>query len=293
MFHHPSGPQLPEPTEPPSRPPSQPSGRNLTEQGPRFDRWSRATAVPLLVLGCVFLAMMLLPVADHKLTKDSTIAIWVTNGVIWGYFVADYVVKLVLAEQRKRFFWEHVLELVLIALPMFRPLGVLRAFGIFAILARAIRRNRSLRTASYTGAVFVMVLLVGAYGEWLAERDAPGATILTYGDSLWWAIVTAATVGYGDYVPVTAIGKIVASVMMITGVATLSLVTASVSSWLVQLSRREDDQAAVTEREQQIQQFRTLLSEVQRLNERLVRMEARADRRDPGEGGQQAGREDS
>jgi voltage-gated potassium channel len=93
---------------------------------------------------------------------------------------------------------------------------------------------------------------------------------------MWWAIVTAATVGYGDYVPVTSMGKIVASVMMITGVATLSLVTASVSSWLIQISRREDDRAAAAaEQEHQLQQFRTLLHEVQQLNQRLARLETR------------------
>ncbi|MBF9071013.1 ion channel [Streptacidiphilus fuscans] len=297
MFDRSSGPQLPEPTEPPSEPTPGPSApqpgapehvKGLTYQGERFERWRRATAVPLLVLGCIFLVLMLLPVLDSELSRDSKLAVLVADSVIWALFCADYTVKLILAQKRKRFFFEHLLDIVLIALPMFRPLGVLRGFGVFAVMARGIRRNRNIKTASYTGAAFVMVLIVGAYGEWLAERNAPGANILTYGDSLWWAIVTAATVGYGDYVPVTTMGKIVASIMMITGVATLSLVTASISSWLVQLSRREDDQvAAAAERQHQLEQFRTLLSEVRQLNERFARLEARSEH----EGGQEGGRE--
>ncbi|WP_051943266.1 ion channel [Streptacidiphilus rugosus] len=254
------------------------------DQGPRFERWSRATAVPLLVLGCVFLAVILFPVLGVNLSRDQTIIVWVVGGVIWGIFLLDYWIKLWLAEYRKAFFWDHIFDLALLVLPMFRPLGALRAFGLFALIGRAVRRNRILRTASYTGGAFVMLLLVGSYTEWLAERHAPGANITTLGDSLWWALVTMATVGYGDYVPVTATGRMIASVLMVTGIATLSVVTASVASWLVQLSRREDDkEAAAEERRRQVEEFRTLLREVQQLNERLARLETRWDERQRGE----------
>lgn len=246
------------------------------DQGPRFARWSRATQVPLLVLGCVFLVLMLLPVLDTELSHDQEKAVWVAEGLVWLFFSVDYAVKLWLAEHRRAFLRSHRMDLLMVALPMFRPLGALRVVGVFALMARGLQRNRSLKTATYTGGVFVFVLIVGSYCEWLAERHAPGANILTFGESLWWALVTIATVGYGDYVPVTVMGRLIASVLMITGIATLSLVTASVASWLVQLSRREDDRAAkAEEREHQIEQFRTLLREVQQLNQRLERLERR------------------
>jgi voltage-gated potassium channel len=188
--------------------------------------------------------------------------------------------KLWLAERRRAFFKSHRLDILMVVLPMFRPLGVLRVFGVFALMGRGLQRNRSLKTATYTGGVFVIVLIVGSYAEWLAERNAHGANILTFGESLWWALVTIATVGYGDFVPVTTLGRLIASVLMIAGIATLSLVTASVSSWLVQLSRREDDKAAADAvRQQQIEQFRTLLQEVQQLNQRLEHLEQRWDAR--------------
>ncbi|MEY9874988.1 voltage-gated potassium channel [Streptacidiphilus sp. MAP12-33] len=260
---------------------SQPSGTEpAPSQGPRFERWSRATQVPLLVLGCCFLVLMLLPAVDSTLSHDQEKVLWVAEGIIWLVFVVDYSVKVWLAEHRRAFFRSHRLDLVMVVLPMFRPLGALRLLGVFTLMARGLQRNRSLRTATYTGGTFVVVLIVGSYAEWLAERNAAGADIRTFGEAIWWALVTIATVGYGDYVPVTTWGRLIASVLMITGIATLSMVTASVASWLVQLSRREDDQAAAKEqREQQIEQFRTLLREVQQLNQRLERLERRWDER--------------
>ena len=52
----------------------------------------------------------------------------------------------------------------------------------------------------------------------------PGANITTIGDALWWGIVTIATVGYGDYYPVTAVGRIIAVFMMLSGIGIFVLV---------------------------------------------------------------------
>ena len=54
------------------------------------------------------------------------------------------------------------------------------------------------------------------------------------GDSLWWAIVTITTIGYGDYYPVTVPGRWAAAALMVGGFAVLSMVTAAVSSWLIE-----------------------------------------------------------
>jgi len=54
----------------------------------------------------------------------------------------------------------------------------------------------------------------------------PGSTIDNYQDGRWWALVTCTTVGYGDHFPLTGGGRIVAVVLMIVGIAVLSMLTA-------------------------------------------------------------------
>jgi len=61
----------------------------------------------------------------------------------------------------------------------------------------------------------------------------------SFWDSVWWVIVTISTVGYGDKVPVTGVGKVIAALIMFVGVALLSVVTATVSSVLVTKKLRE------------------------------------------------------
>ena len=65
-----------------------------------------------------------------------------------------------------------------------------------------------------------------------AERDAPGANIVTFGDAIWWAIVTIATVGYGDLYPVTPLGRFYAVLLMAGGIAIVGTASATIISYL-------------------------------------------------------------
>ncbi len=59
-----------------------------------------------------------------------------------------------------------------------------------------------------------LIIIFGGIGVFLAEHRHPGANITNLGDALWWAVVTIATVGYGDYYPVTAVGRVLAVIVM-------------------------------------------------------------------------------
>jgi voltage-gated potassium channel len=52
-----------------------------------------------------------------------------------------------------------------------------------------------------------LIIIFGGIGVYLAEHHHEGANITKLGDALWWAVVTVATVGYGDYYPVTTVGR--------------------------------------------------------------------------------------
>ena len=80
-----------------------------------------------------------------------------------------------------------------------------------------------------------LTVLGGALAEYYVERRAGSMT--SFGDSLWWAIVTATTVGYGDLSPVTTEGRIIAVALMLVGIGVIGVFTATVASWFVEQER--------------------------------------------------------
>jgi voltage-gated potassium channel len=97
---------------------------------------------------------------------------------------------------------------------------------------------------TYVAGSAVLLVFVGSLAVLDVEQNAPDAKILSFGDAAWWAITTITTVGYGDLFPVTPIGRLVAAALMMSGIAVLGVVTASIASWLVQRVE-ESTEAAV------------------------------------------------
>jgi Ion channel len=123
---------------------------------------------------------------------------------------------------------------------------------------------RRLERAFETGRILPFLMLVitaiaFAAGTvmWIVDRD----DFPTLGLALWWAVTTVTTVGYGDVVPTDATGRFVGAVLMVSGYASLSLLTGVIASLLV--SRR----AAALEKaeEQALEKIDRRLAEVERL----------------------------
>jgi voltage-gated potassium channel len=93
----------------------------------------------------------------------------------------------------------------------------------------------------------------------------------------WWAIVTLATVGYGDIVPQTAWGRVFGSVVIVIGITFLSFLTATVTSYFV---TAQQERSAEHERElrEADQEAEAVL--LRRIDERLAAIEARLEQRD-------------
>jgi Ion channel. len=100
-------------------------------------------------------------------------------------------------------------------------------------------RSRIVVTALAYAALFIYVIALAVLA---VERNAPHATILTFGNAIWWACVTVTTVGYGDFFPVTVPGRLLAVVLMAGGVAIIGTASAIVVSYVserVSLARQE------------------------------------------------------
>ena len=96
----------------------------------------------------------------------------------------------------------------------------------------------------------VIVATVGGLLMWLLDGDE----FPTLGSGLWFALQTVTTVGYGDNVPADTEGKVIAGLVMVTGIGFLSVVTASISAIFVESARRKRrDDDGVVERLERIE----------------------------------------
>lgn len=137
-----------------------------------------------------------------------------------------------------------------------------------------------LRLALATAVASSSVVLLGGATVWHLESDRPGTTFRSLGDGIWWALTTMTTVGYGDQVPQTTSGRVVAAMIMIMGVAVLGAVAAVVALIFA---------SAVARREERILEAegRTLEARIEArldtLDARLARIETQLDRHTLGE----------
>jgi voltage-gated potassium channel len=117
-----------------------------------------------------------------------------------------------------------------------------------------------------------MLVLVGALAVLDVEQGAPDAKIVNLGDAVWWAITTITTVGYGDLYPVTVLGRVVAAALMMSGIAVIGVITASIASWLLQRIE-ENTEAAVTASEEPMRhELAELLDEVAALRREIAEL---------------------
>ena len=73
------------------------------------------------------------------------------------------------------------------------------------------------------GLLTALIIILGADTVYLTEHGRTGANITNLNDALWWAVVTVSSVGYGDYFPVTLVGRIIAIFMMLSGIGIFTL----------------------------------------------------------------------
>ena len=236
-----------------------------------LDKWQRMTEWFMTALALVFLFAYSWEVLarTHILLCETVI------NIIWMAFIVDYVVSILLAKDKKAWFKENLLMLVSIALPIFRPLRLLRLVAVLNVLNRTGGMAVRGRITLYTCCSVTLLMYIGALAELDVERGVPGTSITDFGEAIWWSFVTVTTVGYGDLSPVTWQGRSIAIGLMITGVALIGIVTATLASWTVDRVRDETDKRAdeaESETEQLRHNVRELTDTVNQLRDDIARL---------------------
>ncbi|MEM2070029.1 MAG: potassium channel family protein [Archaeoglobaceae archaeon] len=173
-----------------------------------------------------------------EIVKDSNLLLlYVIDFGISLALLYDYVLRV--KENGKKYListcYEVIAYIPAVILSLFVPVyygAVLRLLRILRLLALGLRlmreiQSRSTRLLGTALAIFFITVFLGALSFYFAEKDVQN---LDFFNSVWWAVVTITTVGYGDIYPVTPLGKLIAMVIVLMGVAVVSLFTASVLS---------------------------------------------------------------
>ena len=236
-----------------------------------LDRWQQITNWPLIIASLAFIVAYSWQViadlegGEFSLARAIMFATWVV-------FAIDYIVQLSLAKPKGRWFRSHLFDLCVVVIPALRPLRLLKALTVIHVLQRTAGAALRARIAVYGAGAALTLIWVAALTVLEAERDAPNANITSFGDALWWAFVTITTVGYGDYTPVTAWGRVIAVLLMTGGIAVVGVVSATFASWVLERAAAGADDAGEAATRGQV---RALAAQIEDLGARLGR---------PGEG---------
>ncbi len=229
----------------------------------RLQHWEQRSEWPLAVAALIFLAAYAWPILQpdvvHPVRQVCSIVVY----AVWALFAVDFITRVVLSDARWHFIAHHIPDLLSVALPVLRPLRLLRLVALIRVLNRRATSSLQGQVALYVSSSTVLILLMASLAVLDAERGKAGSNINSVGDALWWSVTTMTTVGYGDHYPVTTQGRFVAVGLMVGGIALIGVVTASIASWLIAQVRSVEKDAQVT-----------LHREIESMQERLARMEA-------------------
>jgi voltage-gated potassium channel len=170
---------------------------------------------------------------------------WADAG-IWTIFVVDYTLGLYLSTTRWHYVKGHIIELIAI-LPFNSLLKGLRVLRLLRLsrAARLTRLLRLVRLVAYGGRMALMLRQFFATHNFYLSVIFTTLFILfgsmavshfegmSFGDAIWWAFVTATTVGYGDISPTTTEGRFVAAFLMLTGIGFIGLLTGTVATFFL------------------------------------------------------------
>ncbi len=183
--------------------------------------------------------------------------------VLTSFFTLEYILRLYCSPSRKEYALSFfgiidllaTLPLYLSFIPMlsttryffilrvFRLIRIFRVLKLFAFINEGYLLMQSIRLslkkiAVYFLFVLILVTILGTL-MYMVEGGQPGTQFTDIGTSIYWAIVTLTTVGYGDITPVTLVGRFLSGIVMILGYTIIAVPTGIVSATMIDTTQRK------------------------------------------------------
>ena len=202
-----------------------------TQASARAERAARRLQTPLIV--AALLAIPTIIVQESNFGEGWEILASLLDWTIWAVFAANPVIMLILVPDRKHWLIRNPMDVLIVVLtPPFLPatlklarlLPIVRLVWLM-VVANRLRNVFSLQGLRYAALIVFTIVISGGAVFVAVERNQD----LSIWDGLWWAAETVTTVAYGDIYPTTALGRIVATVVMTAGIGFVALLTGALA----------------------------------------------------------------
>lgn len=198
----------------------------------------------LMALLAILSIAMLIAYYAKRINIDAYPYNMIDNG-IWLIFFSDYFIRLVLAPNKRQFIRDNIFDLLSIipasslfvlfripqigrALHLLKLIRLMRLIGFTGRLGVFFERNEFM----YYLYISVAVIIVSAAMFCISEK-------VSFETALWWAITTATTIGYGDVIPKTGIGRAAAIILMLLGIGFISMLTSTINEFFAKKGEQE------------------------------------------------------
>jgi len=235
-----------------------------TPEPARYKAFGRVVLARLEVL-VILAALVSVPLTIVEVNGQNDLSFQVADWAIWAVFAIEYVLAFALARRRRRYFATAWLSLlvVVVSFPLLpavfavvrlarlmRLLRLVRLAAFGARLVPALKSTLGRRGLVYVLALFVLlVVMAGAVMSLVEPQTVKG----NMWDGMWWAVVTATTVGYGDIAPTSPPGRLVAVSLMLFGIGLTATLAASVAAHFVKADQGGADLNDVVSRLERVE----------------------------------------
>lgn len=195
--------------------------------------------VIIIILSFISITLALLDISN-VINLNKTPYFYIDKSIL-VFFWIDYLTRLIQSKNKKKFFVTNLFDLLAIipfdamfylfrifrVIRLLKLLRLIRVVGFTGKVQKIIKRFFNTNGFIYLVIATIVLILTGAEIYSVAENSH-------YLDSLWWAIATTTTVGYGDISPHTAVGKLIAVILMILGIGLIGSVTSTVTAFFLE-----------------------------------------------------------